>query len=71
MNYEKRFQGFRVFSARSRSSSDLLFYTFRGSEGHRAGLESTSNKVRSNSVKAETLGSLIMWQFTGPLACSP
>ncbi len=43
MNYEKRFQGFRVFSARSRSSSDLLFYTFRGSEVHGAGMENASN----------------------------
>ena len=44
MNYEERFQGFRVLSSRNRSSSNLLFYTFRGSEGHGAGLESTSNE---------------------------
>ena len=44
MNYEKRFQGFRVFSSRSRSTSDLLFYTFRGSEGQGMGLESTGRE---------------------------
>ena len=44
MNYEKSFQGFKAFSSRSGSANDLLFYTFRGSEGHGVSLESTSSE---------------------------